>query len=243
MLMKFSGETWIPVQHEDSREYLPVYDEEGSIWTYRGLYGAYYKTIYDITHHTEALTAGCVFGFYGGYNLIWSSQSERPENPTKGTYYLDEDENVTYRAKFEKNEDGEMVFQEWEEISQTPTFIREHELPAIMPMRYGIYPTGYYEIADLKAEYGSLPTMWNRYPGETYTQNVKFDEDGMHITAGGNEMYIDEDEIIALYNTNVIFQITKDLTTFAKVKTNQLDIEPFSHRVQNINGNDYYLFY
>ena len=240
-LYQYSSEdnTYIPVTHDSSTEYFSVYDEDDNIWTFRQFVGAYYKTSYNYTYNSEPLSIGVGFGFYGGIMPLLSSQTAKPDKPNKGTYWLDETNDKTYRAKFDGAE-----FKEWEEItSQSPSWIKTHPAPeTLFGSTTYVYPEGFYEFADLKLEYGNVATNWNRYPGEIYSNNVAIDEQGVHIRRNQQEMYIDEDEITALFNNNEVFKINGDKTYLKNIQTERINFDPFIHQIQDINGTKYYLF-
>ena len=104
--------------------------------------------------------------------------------------------------------------------------------------------TGQIDISDIKLEYDSVSTIWTQNVGETYSKQYKMDEKGFTIESGQNQMFIDEDEIVAKYKTIDIFQINKDMARFNKIYSNEsLQIKSFIFKEQVINNLEYLLFY
>lgn len=222
---------------QKNNHYMTAYDSEtGEIWVYRGLYSSYYKTSY-IYDDIEIKSVVCIFSFYGGFYLDTSTSEP---TPAKGMYWLDSTNDKVWRAKYRlDSETKESTFVEWEDTGISVTYIINHPLPMPpFPVQYEVFPTGYYEIADLKVEYNDICTIWNRYENELYSKNFKVDEKGLHITSGQNEMFIDEDEIVALYNNTSIFKIQQDLSIFERTQTNELDIPDFKFKVITVGGTE-----
>lgn len=96
---------------------------------------------------------------------------------------------------------------------------------------------GYFEFADLKVEWNSTATRWNRYQGEIYSKNFKLDENGFEISSGKNVMFIDEDEITASYNNINIFGINEDLCFTRRFKAEQeIALGDFKWYLANVSG-------
>lgn len=205
VVMQFDGDSW--VQYKTDKV---VYEEDTNlVWTYRALYGAYYKTNY--TNDLDFKSITCVIAFYGGFALTSSTTAPTPQ---KGLYWLDTTNNKCFRAKYNEEE-----FAEWEDTGLTATWVSQNIMPVInTPF---VPPKGYFEFADLKVEWNSTATRWNRYQGEIYSKNFKLDENGFEISSGKNVMFIDEDEITASYNNINIFGINEDLCFTRRFKAEQ----------------------
>lgn len=205
VIMQFDGDSW--VQYKTDKV---VYEEDTNlVWTYRALYGAYYKTNYTSDLDFKSIT--CVIAFYGGFALLASDSEPTPQ---KGLYWLDTTNNKCFRAKYNEEE-----FAEWEDTGLTATWVSQNIMPVInTPF---VPPKGYFEFADLKVEWNSTATRWNRYQGEIYSKNFKLDENGFEISSGKNVMFIDEDEITASYNNINIFGINEDLCFTRRFKAEQ----------------------
>lgn len=227
VVMKYDGTNW--VQHQTTGV---IYEEDTKlVWTYRALYGAYYKT--NFTSDLEFKSIICIVAFYGGFALTSSTTAPTPQ---KGLYWLDTTNNKCFRAKYINDE-----FNSWEDTGLTATWVSQNIMPvANMPF---VPPKGYFEFSDLKVEWNSMATRWNRYQGEIYSKNFKADENGLAISSGSNKMLIDEDEIIATYNNINIFGINKDLCFTRRFKAEQeISLGDFRWYLAQIDGNTQMLF-
>lgn len=69
------------------------------------------------------------------------------------------------------------------------------------------------------------------------------DEKGFSITSGQNVMYIDEDEITATYQDNIIFNLNKNLSYLKEISTEKIDFPSFSFEERTINSVNHLLIY
>lgn len=111
------------------------------------------------------------------------------------------------------------------------------------PANYQVRPTGYFEIADLKLEWNNVCTQWSRYESEVYGKNYKMDEKGFEISSGQNKMFIDEDEIVATYGNEKVFQIAEDETYLKKINIYEANIGPYTLKETTIHNKDYLVLY
>ena len=242
-----SGDSWVP----ETKTYM-LYDlNSDKIWTYRNIYGAYYRTT---MNKTNIRFYGIYFivAFYGG--LLATAGTGSPTSsttPTRGVYYIDNTYNSTnkkyigkvWRPKYtySLNEENQKVFKfnSWENTGISSNFALTQYLPSEFPIPYNIPPIGNFDISDIKVEYSSVPTRWTQHLSEVYGKNFLMDESGFSIISGLNKMNIDEDSIIATYETLKVFEITGDTTKLNKAQVNKLIIDPFEHYLQTINGVTY----
>ena len=222
VVMQYDGTNWVQRVTTDM-----VYEENTNIiWTYRGIYGAYYKTNYTSDLTLKSITP--VVAFYGGFALVSSTTSPEPQ---KGLYWLDTTSNKCFRAKYNGNE-----FDSWEDTGLTATWVSQNIMPiANVPF---VPPKGYFEFSDLKVEWNSISTRWNRYQGEIYSKNFRADENGLTISSGKNTMFIDEDEILATYNNINIFGINEDLCFTRRFKAEQeMSLGNYKWYLATVNNN------
>lgn len=146
--------------------------------------------------------------------------------------------NIVYRAKW----DGEFV--EWVPTGLPSVVIQQMDLPSPpFPTNKAMPIAGHFQFADLKLEYGEEATLWSGHPDEIYGKNLKLDDTGFFIYSGQNQMFIDEDEIIATYNKEVIFQITEELTKLKNLIADRAVIAGLSIKPQKINGRKLVIIY
>ena len=242
-----SGSNW--VTRTDVRK---VYNlDSGEIWTFRNIYGAYYRTSI-AKSGVKFYGIYFIVSFYGG--LLATSGSGAPTSsttPTLGVYYIDTTYNSSsskytgyvWRPKYKVslNADDEKVytFDKWENTGISANFTLTNYMPPEFPLVYNIPAIGNFDISDIKVEYSSIPTRWTQHPSEVYGLNYKMDESGFSIVSGSNKMNIDEDTIIATYENTKVFGISGDVTDLNKARVNRLILEPFEEYIQEINGTKY----
>lgn len=257
-LYKYSyiNQTW---EESDKERYswkilntiMSLYDETTrEVWTYRGIFGSYYKTNFDFDE-IDIRNIYTGFTFYPSFTVY--TGNEEP-TPMRGLYWYDlhtdsSEQDTVKRAKYLNNQ-----FMEWETLDNSiltyyDETLQKYTLPpksaiGVLAPGYMIPLAGFYEVSDFKLEYNNIATLWTQYPGEVYAKNYKMDEDGFSIESGNNKMFIDEDEILATYKGLNIFQINKDLAYFNKVKINEsLEIGIFIFKQQLINNENMLLLY
>jgi hypothetical protein len=221
---------------ERKQTILPCYETTTrQIWAYRQLFDIYYETPVNF----DNFEIKCVYPAFTMYpEFMRLIPSDVAPTPFKGAYWLNVSENA-YRAKYNGDE-----FVEWEDTGISTEYIMTHPFPPQLPTQYGVPIQGYYEIADIKAEWNKVATEWSGYPGEIYGKNVKIDEKGMKIISGQNTMFIDEDEIIAKFNDEAIFIISKDLVQFRKMLLlQQVQIGSYVLESRNITNEEHLLLY
>lgn len=164
----------------------------------------------------------------------------RPEILPKGWYWLDTSTGgFAWRAKYNGDE-----FVSWENTGFTTQYILENPQPSPpYPVEYQVPPSGFFEMADLKLEWNSNCTIWTRYPGEVYGKNYRMDEKGFTIQSGKNQMFIDEDEIIAKYENQEVFKITENETHMKKIKTFEINIGDFTLKETEIKNKNMLVLY
>lgn len=225
-------ETW-----ERKQTILPCYETTTrQIWAYRQLFDIYYETPVNF----DNFEIKCVYPAFTMYpEFMRLIPSDIAPTPFKGAYWLNVVENV-YRAKYDGDE-----FVEWEDTGISTEYIMTHPVPTPpWPTPYAVPLQGYYEVADIKAEWNKVATDWNGYIGEIYGKNVKIDEKGMKILSGQNTMFIDEDEIIAKFNDQSVFIISKDLVQFNKLLLiQQMQMGSYIFESRNINSEEHLLLY
>ena len=242
-----SGSNW--VTRTDVRK---VYNlDSGEIWTYRNIYGAYYRTSI-AKSGVKFYGIYFIVSFYGG--LLATSGSGAPTSsttPTLGVYYIDTTYNSSsskytgyvWRPKYKVslNADDKKVytFDKWENTGISANFTLTNYMPPEFPLVYNIPAIGNFDISDIKVEYSSIPTRWTQHPSEVYGLNYKMDESGFSIVSGSNKMNIDEDTIIATYENTKVFGISGDVTDLNKARVNRLILDPFEEYIQEINGTKY----
>ena len=242
-----SGSNW--VTRTDVRK---VYNlDSGEIWTFRNIYGAYYRTSI-AKSGVKFYGIYFIVSFYGG--LLATSGSGAPTSsttPTLGVYYIDTTYNSSsskytgyvWRPKYKVslNADDKKVytFDKWENTGISANFTLTNYMPPEFPLVYNIPAIGNFDISDIKVEYSSIPTRWTQHPSEVYGLNYKMDESGFSIVSGSNKMNIDEDTIIATYENTKVFGISGDVTDLNKARVNRLILDPFEEYIQEINGTKY----
>lgn len=190
---------------------------------------------YDSNQIKSVVVAIC---HYGGY-LINVAET-RPDVLPKNYYWLDQAEGgYAWRTKYNGDE-----FVGWKKTDVTTAYVLTNTVPSPpFPTIYQVRPTGYFEIADLKAEWNNVCTQWSRFDGEVYGKNYKMDEKGFRISSNKNEMFIDEDEIIATYGDEKIFKISEDETYLKKIKTKEINIGDYVLKTQNIKNTEHLIIY
>lgn len=168
-----------------------------------------------------------------------------PEIGRYNQYYALKDDpepnnNIVYRAKCDGRE-----FKEWER-----TYITTADIEGSEPLPSPPFPSprampiaGKFQFADLKVEYGTEATLWTGHPDEIYGKNFKLDGTGFYIYSGQNQMFIDEDEIMATYNKETIFQITEELTKLKNLIAGQATIAGLTIKPQVVNGRNLIIIY
>lgn len=70
------------------------------------------------------------------------------------------------------------------------------------------------------------------------------DERGLTISSGANTMYIDEDEIVAKFNDEEVFRISRDMVMFQKLLVvQQIKTGNYTQESRIINNKEYFLLY
>jgi hypothetical protein len=233
LVMEYVDDNWAIRQSDKS-----VYDETTKIiYTYRGMFGGYYATSIEFNDNLEIKMAYPIITMYPGFYI---EPSETEPTPSRNKYWLKPNDNA-YRSKYDK--DGNFI--EWEDTGITTQHVLTNPYPVPpFPTEYGVPLMGYYEIADLKTEFNDTATAWCPHSSEIYGKNFKVDEKGLEISAGQNTMFIDEDEIVAKFNEQPIFQISGDMTWFKKmVLVESMKIGNFVQETRLINGTEYFLLY
>lgn len=210
-----------------------------------GFYNHSTLSIYD---EIKSLTV--IITHYGGF-YIANVGVDAEGNPTileiprdsipvqKNLYWLDYNKigsvysGYAWRTKY----DGD-TFVEWVQTDISTLYVINHQVdPTVFPSSLQVRPTGHFEVADLKLQWNSIATAWNRYNGEVYGKSYKMDEKGFSIISGLNEMFIDEDEIVATNKVNVVFRIKGDETYLPYILTSHIDFGE-NYTMQEININD-----
>lgn len=233
LVMEYVDDNWTIRQSDKS-----VYDETTKIiYTYRGMFGGYYATSIEFNDNLEVKMAYPIITMYPSFYL---EPSDTAPVPARNKYWLKTNDNA-YRSKYDK--DGNFI--EWEDTGITTQHVLTNPYPVPpFPTEYGVPLMGYYEFADLKTEFNDTATAWCPHSSEIYGKNFKVDEKGLEISAGQNTMFIDEDEIVAKFNDQPIFQISGDMTWFKKmVLIEKMKIGNFVQETRLINGTEYFLLY
>ena len=223
-------------QWEILNTHMTLYNESTrELWTYREFFGFYYQTscIYD-TMEIKTCYAGLTF-----YPVFQVYTGDTEPTPYRGLCWNNQTTNLVKRAKYANNQ-----FIEWETLAIPSNALPTGSTIGVPLFDYLVPLSGYYEVADVKLEYNTIASAWSKYPGEVYGKNYKMDEKGFSIESGQNQMFIDEDEIVARYKAIDIFQINKDMARFNKIYSNEsLQIKSFIFKEQVINNLEYLLFY
>ena len=223
-------------QWEILNTHMTLYNEDTrELWTYREFFGFYYQTpsIYD-TMEIKTCYAGLTF-----YPVFQVYTGDTEPTPYRGLCWNNQTTNLVKRAKYANNQ-----FIEWETLAIPSNALPTGSTIGVPLFDYLVPLSGYYEVADVKLEYNTIASAWSKYPGEVYGKNYKMDEKGFSIESGQNQMFIDEDEIVARYKSIDIFQINKDMARFNKIYSNEsLQIKSFIFKEQVINNLEYLLFY
>lgn len=235
---------------------LKEYNEETSSWvianttmscydeTLKNIYfwtnyvgGAYTPTTInydenDIKSVVVAITA------YGGFFI--TPEIARPEILPKGWYWLDQSEGgFAWRTQYEGDK-----FIGWKQTDITTKYVLENKVSSPpYPSEYQVRPTGFFEIADLKLEWNSICTTWNRFAGEVYSKNYKMDESGFTISSGTKELFMDEDEIVSKNNGVKTFELTEDGAYAKKTETFEVDIGSYVLKEAEIYNENYLVLY
>lgn len=210
-----------------------------------GFYNHSTLSIYD-----EIKSLAVIITHYGGF-YIANVGTDAEGNPSileipkevipvqKNLYWLDYSKSngeyigYAWRTKY----DGD-TFVEWAQTDISTQYVIEHQVdPSVFPSPLQVRPTGHFEISDLKLQWNSIATSWNRYSGEIYGKSYKMDERGFSIISGVNEMFIDEDEIVATNRIEVVFRIKGDETYLPYILTKRINFgENYTIQETNING-------
>jgi hypothetical protein len=206
------------------------------VYPYRQIFDFWYATPIDFDNF-ELKCVYPAFTMYAEHIKMIPSATE--PTPFKGAYWLALGGNV-HRAKYSGND-----FVEWEDTSITTEYVFTNTYPSPpFPNEYGVPCSGFYEVADIKAEWNRIATTWSAYAGETYGKNFKMDEKGLTISAGANTMFIDEDEIVAKFNDEEVFRISKDMVMFKKLLVvEQIQTGSYTQENRIINNKEYFLLY
>lgn len=210
---------------------LSIYDEIKSLAVIITHYGGFYISNIGINSEKK-------------YTILEIPRENIPVQ--KNLYWLDyskvnnEYTGYAWRTKY----DGDK-FIEWVRTDITTKYVDEHRIdPTIFPFPLQVKPTGHFEIADLKLQWNSIATSWNRYPGEVYGKSYKMDEKGFSIVSGVNEMFIDEDEIVATNKIDVVFKIKGDETYLPYIWTKKINFgENYIIQEIDINGEKHFTLF
>ena len=235
---------------------LKEYDEETSSWivskttmscydeVLRNVYfwsnyvgGAYIPSTINYDYN-EIKSVVVAITAYGGFLI--NQDATRPESLPKGWYWLDPAEGgFAWRTQYNGDE-----FIGWKQTDITTQYVKENQVNSPpYPSTYQVRPTGYFEIADLKLEWNSVCTLWNRYSGEVYSKNYKMDENGFTISSGIKELFMDEDEIVSKTDGERTFELTDDGMYAKKTETVEVDIGGYILRETEIYDENYLVLY
>lgn len=110
---------------------------------------------------------------------------------------------------------------EWEEYSKTVTAAGD-------TLTLRAETTGYYfYVADFMLVEGEQKSHWTPAPNELYTENVKVDRRGIHITNPDsyNSTLIDHTQFAIKHHDDIVLSVKEDLTTLLKTQvTGELEI-------------------
>lgn len=235
---------------------LKEYDEEESEWvvakTTMSCYDEALRNVYFWTNYVGGAYTPSTINYdeneiksvvvaitaYGGFFI--NVDATRPDVLPKGWYWLDQSEGgFAWRTQY----DGDK-FVGWKQTDITTQYVLENTVSSPpYPSIYQIRPTGFFEIADLKLEWNSLCTAWNRYAGEVYSKNYKMDENGFTIASGPKELFMDEDEIISTANGEKKFELTEDGAYVKKTETFEVDIGNYVLKETEIYDENYLVLY
>ena len=235
---------------------LKEYDEETSSWivadttmscydeVLRNIYfwsnyvgGAYMPSTinYDDNEIKSVVVAITAYG-----SFLINQDTTRPESLPKGWYWLDPAEGgFVWRTQYNGDE-----FIGWKQTDITTQYVKENQVNSPpYPSIYQVRPTGYFEIADLKLEWNSVCTLWNRYAGEVYGKNYKMDEKGFTISSGIKELFMDEDEIVSKTGGERTFELTDEGMYAKKTETVEVDIGNYVLKETEIYDENYLVLY
>lgn len=235
---------------------LKEYDEETSSWvvskTTMSCYDEVLRNVYFWTNYVggaympstinydenEIKSVVVAITAYGGFLI--NVDATRPEVLPKGWYWLDQSEGgFAWRTQYNGDK-----FIGWKQTDITTQYILENKVPSPpFPFEYQVRPTGFFEIADLKLEWNSLCTSWNRYAGEVYSKNYKMDENGFTITSGPKELFMDEDEIISTASGEKKFELTEEGLYAKKAETFEVDVGSYVLEETEIYDENYLVLY
>ena len=235
---------------------LKEYDEETSSWvvskTTMSCYDEVLRNVYFWTNYVggaympstinydenEIKSVVVAITAYGGFLI--NVDATRPEVLPKGWYWLDQSEGgFAWRTQYNGDE-----FVGWKQTDITTKYVLENKVPSPpFPFEYQVRPTGFFEIADLKLEWNSLCTSWNRYAGEVYSKNYKMDENGFTITSGPKELFMDEDEIISTASGEKKFELTEEGLYAKKAETFEVDVGSYVLKETEIYDENYLVLY
>lgn len=235
---------------------LKEYDEETSSWvvskTTMSCYDEVLRNVYFWTNYVggaympstinydenEIKSVVVAITAYGGFLI--NMDATRPEVLPKGWYWLDQSEGgFAWRTQYNGDK-----FVGWKQTDITTKYILENQVNSPpFPSPYQVRPTGFFEIADLKLEWNSLCTSWNRYAGEVYSKNYKMDENGFTITSGPKELFMDEDEIISTASGEKKFELTEEGLYAKKAETFEVDVGSYVLKETEIYDENYLVLY
>ncbi len=129
---------------------------------------------------------------------------------------------------------------EWEEYSKTVTAAGD-------TLTLRAETTGYYfYVADFMLVEGEQKSHWTPAPNELYTENVKVDRRGIHITNPDsyNSTLIDHTQFAIKHHDDIVLSVKEDLTTLLKTQvTGELEIgEGKGKYIPADNGFDLVIF-
>lgn len=235
---------------------LKEYDEETQTWvqsnTTMSCYDEVFRNVYFWTNYVggaytpstinydenEIKSVAVAITAYGGFLINF--EPTRPEILPKGWYWIDQSEGgFAWRTQYNGDE-----FVGWKQTDITTKYIQENTVSSPpFPSIYQVRPTGFFEIADLKLEWNSLCTAWNRYAGEVYSKNYRMDENGFTITSGAKELFMDEDEIISTASGEKKFELTEEGMYAKKTETFEVNIGKYILKEAEIYDENYLVLY
>ena len=235
---------------------LKEYDEEKAEWvmmdTTMSCYDEVLRNVYFWTNYVggayipstinydenEIKSVVVAITAYGGFFI--NQDATRPDVLPKGWYWLDQSQGgFAWRTQYNGDE-----FVGWKQTDITTEYVLENTVSSpLYPSIHQVRPTGFFEIADLKLEWNSLCTAWNRYAGEVYSKNYKMDENGFTISSGPKELFMDEDEIISTANGEKKFELTEEGTYARKTETFEVDIGNYILKETEIYNENYLVLY